>query len=334
MIFRRLRALLFATIILTAFTGAAPAIHALGTAWAASPALDEAQQMYDTARFADAVTRLRQALSSGEVAGPDALKAKELLGRCLVKSGDRVGAKEAFKSLLREDSGYRLDRVNVPPDELQVFDLALKEITAEQIEAGQRVPASIGGYFGWGSGNNSDLGKFVKAGGGNENFDTKLEFGGSVRFPLRPRLSLDIEILRFRATNEDSFQITYVTSAIPLIVNAYWTALPHEHWRVNLFGGVGPMLASRASIQLPISSTFTLDVSDEKVGLVLQAGAEGEYFLGDRISVSGRVLARSAKASGFFDNTGISYSGVKIDGRDVDYSGFGAFLGLRAYIGY
>jgi len=40
--------------------------------------------------------------------------------------------------------------MTVPPDEMEVFNLALKEINAEQIEAGQRIPASLSFFYGTG----------------------------------------------------------------------------------------------------------------------------------------------------------------------------------------
>jgi hypothetical protein len=157
-----------------------------------------------------------------------------------------------------------------------------------------------------------------------------------VRFPVHPRLSLDIELARFRATNSDTLApLTYEATAIPLIVSLYYTALPRDKYRVNVFGGLGPMLASRVSIKEP--APFLLTLGDEREGFIVQGGVEGEYLFTSRFSISGRVLGRSATASGFFkgDNALSIYSSKKLDDLSkVDFSGFGAFLALRAYIGY
>jgi len=308
----------------------------------AQSALDEAKTLYDGAKFTQAVTILRDALATGRVAGTETLKAKEWLGRCLVKAGNRIEAKEAFKSLLRTDDGYRLDAVTVPPDEMEVFNDALKEITAEEIEAGQRVPASIGLFFGAGSGKNQEFADFVKDGGGDDAFDASPEFGGSVRFPLLPRFSLDIELSRFRATNSDSGgtfsteELEYEITAIPLLVSLYWTALPHERWRVNVFGGLGPLMATRVSFKIPGSGNSVLTISDERQGFIGQVGVEGEYLIGSRFSVSGRVLARQATASGFYENTQLDLyvNDVFLDDRKASFSGIAANVALRAYIGY
>ncbi len=303
--------------------------------------LDEARQLYDASKFDDAIAKLRDAIANGQVLGPDALKAKELLGRCLVKSGKRVEAREAFKSLLREDNGYRLDAVSVPPDEMEVFNLALKDVTAEQIQAGQRIPASLAFFFGWGSGDNKNFAEIPAANGGKDKMDNSAAFGGSVRFPIHPRYSLDIELQRFRATDSDSTRspndIQFEVNAIPLALSLYWTALPREKYRVNLFAGGGPMLATRAAVDLPFF-TIRIQLADEKVGTYFHAGTEGEYLLNPRLSLNGRVMYRYAQASGFFKDTqlGNLYSSPQsaIKDRKVDFSGYGIYLGLRGYIGY
>ncbi len=323
----------------------APAWAQTGTETQAAPAsttspLDEARALYDASKFDDAVAKLRAAISSGQVLGPDALKAKELLGRSLVKAGKRVEAREAFKSLLRQDNGYRLDAVTVPPDEMEVFNLALKDVTAEQIQAGQRVPASLGFNFGWGSGDNKDFAEIPAAHGGKDKMDVNAAFGGSVRFPIHPRWSLDLELQRFRATDSDSTSspndIQYEVNAMPLSVSVYWSALPREKYRLNLFAGGGPMLTSRAAVDLPFF-TIRIQLADEKVGTYFHVGTEGEYLLNPRLSVTGRAMYRYAKATGFFKGSQVNVYGPPqsaLADRKVDFSGYGLYLGLRGYIGY
>lgn len=310
-------------------------------AWAASPALEEAQKLYDDAKFGDAIAKLRDALSSGQVTGSEVVSARALMARCLVKNGNRIEAKQAFKTVLRSDPGFKLDTVVVPPDEIEVFNLATKEIQAEQIEAGQRIPASLAFYFGVGSGDNKHFAELVKEGGGDDKFDSKSEFGGSVRFPIHPRWSLDIELTRFRATNRDSFVVnprySYEATAIPLALSVYWTAMTGSKHRVNLFIGGGPMMASRPAIKFnfPGAGYF---VADEKVGTYFHGGVEGEYLVMPKLAVTGRVLGRSASATKLYKDSeiGALYSGgtATLKNQKVDFSGFGVFLGLRGYIGY
>jgi hypothetical protein len=316
---------------------------AAATAAAAGSPIDQAQKLYDAAKFTEAVTTLRSALATGQVTGSNVVAARALLARALVKTGDRLEARQAFQTVLRMDPAYRPDAVVVPPDEMDVFNLALQAVTAEQIEAGKRIPASLGFFYGTGSGSNKDLGKVVAGGGGPDHLSSKPEFGVAVRFPLRPKLSLDLEIMRLRATAADtgsSFyrKTTYEVTSIPLVVNLYYTLLSGSKTRLSAFVGGGPMAASRMAFTLDQRTTpelvFTL--GDERVGTYLNAGGEGEYLLSPRLSVTGRALVRGASAKDFFKkfNVDLYDNGVTVQNRKLDFGGFAAFIGLRAYIGY
>jgi hypothetical protein len=315
---------------------------AAAAATAEGTPIEQAQRLYDGAKFSDAVTLLRSALGSGQVTGNDVVPARALMARSLVKTGNRLEAKQQFLAVLRLDPAYRPDAVVVPPDEVDVFNLALKEVTAEQIQAGQRVPASIALFYGTGSGDNKNLGEVVKAGGGSDKFDSKPEFGGSVRFPLKPRISLDVEISRLRATDHDDGTylsgrtLTYEASAIPLVVSLFYNLMPRPKYHVSAFIGAGSLMASQILLRVPVSASATENIGDQKQGSIFQGGLEGEYMVGSKFSVSGRVLGRSASAKDFFhgDNFTLYSSNVKLDDRKVDFGGFGATVALRAYIGY
>ncbi len=315
----------------------APVVQ-VATAHAASPVVVDAQKMYDSAKFAEAVIKLRDALGTGQVTGTDALEARALMARCLVKAGNRLEAKQVFKTVLRSDPAWRPDALSVPPDEMDVFNIALKEITAEQIEAGQRIPASISFYVGKGPGANKSLGELQHFLGGNEELDTQTEFAGGVRFPLRPRWSLDLELSRFKATGEDSTAapntIEFEAGAMPMVASIYWTALPGAKGRVNLFAGAGPMFSASNSIDLPFFS-FRIKIADQKTGLYFHTGAEGEYLVSPKIALTGRVLYRSATAKELYHESTLEFYGEKaIKDRKAEFSGIAAHVGLRAYIGY
>lgn len=305
---------------------------------AATSPIEQARKLYDAAKFQEAIDGLRSALAAGEVTGNSVIEARALMARCLVKTGNRLDAKQAFATVLRMDPAYRPDAVVVPPDEMDVFRLALAAVTTEQIEAGKRVPASIGFFYGTGSGDNRSLGEIQHFLGGSDKLDTKPEFGGSVRFPLRPRWSLDLELARFRATGEDSTQapntIDFEASAIPMVASVYWAALTGPHHRVNLFVGGGPLLTATNSIDLPFF-TFRIKIADQKTGMYMHGGAEGEWLVHPKLAVSGRALYRSATANKLYHDSTLELYGTKaIKDRKVDFSGFGAYVGLRAYIGY
>ncbi|HTR96728.1 MAG TPA: tetratricopeptide repeat protein [Candidatus Acidoferrales bacterium] len=300
------------------------------TALAANPAIDKAQNLYDTAKFADAVTSLRAALDSGQITGNDVVTARALLARCLVKSGQRLEAKQAFKTVLRLDPAYTPDAVMVPPDEMDVFKLAQREVTQEQIAAGQRIPASLAFFYGVGSGDNSDLGKAIHQQGGPSKMDNQPMFGGSVRFPVRHELSLDIELSRLRATARDSNGVQYEASAIPLIASLVYPLHSTSTVRLNVFVGGGPMMSTKAFAKVDLFGT-KLTIFDEKTGFYLHGGLEGEWLPTPKFAVTARVLGRSASESGFFGDTPSDYF---LHGRKVDFTGYGASIGLRAYIGY
>jgi len=301
--------------------------------------VQEAQSLYEQAQFDQAITLLRDALSTGRVTGSQAVTARELIARCLARSGNRLEAKEAFKGLLNLNPAYRPAPGAMPPDEMQVFRLALAEFNTEQIEAGNRVPASLSFHYGVGSGDNKDMAEVAVAGGGMDTYDVDPTFGGAVRFPIKPRWSLEIEMQRFRATNADSFPGTqkaeYEITALPLSLSLYYAAVTNPKWRVNVFGGVGSMLAATSSIRFNFG-TATLSLSDQKNGFYGHAGVEGEYLVHPRFAAYARVLGRVASASDLFsDNEIMLYSAaVPLKGREVNFSGFGAHVGLRAYIGY
>ncbi|MEO5989872.1 MAG: tetratricopeptide repeat protein [Candidatus Eisenbacteria bacterium] len=316
---------------------------------AEAPALSAAQAFYDAGKFTDAVTALKTALSQGQVTGRDIVRAKELLGRSQAKAGDTAGGHATFLGLLRQDPLYRLDKLRTPPDEVAVFDQALRTFEAEQHAASRRQPASISLFYGIGSGENKDFGEYVVTGGGDEKFEHKPEFGMGVRFPLRPRLSFDLEIQRFKSTNEDSAtgagpreKSTYELSALPLVFSLHYAVRDAGKMRVGVFAGAGPMLNSYASVTDPSTFGVTIKVTDSKVGTYFHAGVEGEYALHPKLALNARALFRSAKASGMYEGLDYNQYGspitpatlARLGDRDLDFSGYGLSLGLRGYIGY
>lgn len=300
----------------------------------------QAQAQYDSGQFAEALATLESALSGGLVTGSDAIAARQLLARCQAKVGDVPAARKTFLQLLRQDPQFRLDEVSTPPDEVAVFREALRMFEAEQEQASQRIPASLAMSYGIGSGANEDIGEYVALGGGDKEFDNKPFFGIGVRFPLAPRWSLDLELQRFRATNEDSVsgpaQATYELTATPLVVNVVYLVRNSGKFRVNAFAGGGPMLNAYAADKFLYFGSIALKVTDTKVGTYIHGGLEGEYSLHPRLSVAGRALVRSAKATKMFEDSEFTQYGgsATIGNRDMDFSGFGLTLGLRGYIGY
>lgn len=351
-----LRALVGACLVLFAATvSIAPRIAFAQTkpaaqAKPAAPAnpVAQAQKQYDNGDFADALATVKEALASGAVSGSDAVEARELMARCQAKTGDTQASKNTFMQILRQDPQYRLDEVRTPPDEVVVFRQALQAFLEEEAVQSQRIPASIELFYGFGSGANEDFGEYVALGGGDKQFDNKPFFGLGVRFPIAPKWSLNVELQRFRATNEDTITVpipgnlfsghgSYELTATPLVVSAVYLLRDSGKFRTSAFVGGGPMLNSLASdsFYLVFFTMLPLKATDSKVGFYGHAGLEGEYQLHPKLSITARGVLRYAKAPKMFEgSTFTQYTSGSIGDRDLSFSGYGISIGLRGYIGY
>ena len=335
-----LRALAGACLVLLAATvSIAPRI-----AFAQANPVAKAQQMYDNGDFAEALAAVKEALSSGAVSGSEAVAARELMARCQAKTGDVKASQNTFLQILHQDPQYRIDEVRTPPDEVVVFRQALQIFLEEEAAKGQRIPASIELFYGVGSGANEDFGEYVALGGGDKQFDNKPFFGLGVRFPLAPKWSLNLELQRFRATNEDTITVqvvlfsghgTYELTATPLIVSAVYLLRDSGKFRTSVFAGGGPMLNSYASDAFYLFPTIPLKTTDSKVGVYLHGGVEAEYLLHPKLSVTAKGVLRYAKAAKMFEgSTFTQYGTGSIGDRDLGFSGYGISIGLRGYVGY
>jgi hypothetical protein len=295
------------------------------------PIVTRAASLYDDSMFEDAIRLLEDGLKNGKIPAADRAKGWEILARSQVKAGHRTEAKDSFKSLLLVDPQYRPDPVRTPPDEVEVFTRASKEYQQELVEEGRRIPASIGLQGVLGVSSNSDISELIEAGNGKA-LNGGPEFGGSVRMPIRPRWSLDIELARLSDTGSDDSGINYEVSALPLAASIYYMAWSSPSYRINLFGGMGPMLASEAKFSFDVSGV-QISASASKTGFYAHTGVEGEVLLMPRLALNSRVTIRYAKANDL-DFGNLTVNGLDTQGRAVDFSGPAFLLGLRAYIGY
>ena len=332
-----------------------PASPASGSASASSAmsdktALAHAQELYTDAKFEQAVKLLTAALHDGLILGDDVNKARELRARALVKLGRRVEAKEGFKTILRSDEMYRPDHNAIPPDEMDVFRLSFREYQSEQVEAGKRHPASIGAWYGTGQAVNQDLVDLASSAGvaAADDFKASAEFGYSVRLPIKPRWSMEFEISRLRAETQDKLPPTrnahtkYEAYETPIIVSILRDLSTSPQWHLSAFGGVG-LIASEAVLQddkaLISGRIIPTQIIGRSTGFYAHIGVEAEYRLQPRLSIAGRVLARSANAGKLKwprDDFEVyeSYPVSTLGSRNVDFSGIAAHVGVRAYIGY
>ena len=315
-----------------------------------SATIEQARSLYVESKFQAASNLLADALRDGRVTGDDLNAARALRARCLAKLGRRIESKELFKAVLRSDANFRLDPLQVPPDEMDSFDRALREFQAEQVEAGKRYPSSLGLWYGRGQGVHQDIVDLASSAGVAEadDFESSGDFGLSVRFPLKPRWSLDIEVSRLRGTTEDQLpssrnaHATYTVTATPVVA----TLLHHfgESRKLNLSAFVGAgLMPSAATIEFERSlvsgRVIPTQLVGEKTGLYLHAGGEGELFMSPRFALSARVAVRRA-SSGKLDwprddfELYETYPQSVLGERSVDFSGLAAHIGVRAYIGY
>lgn len=321
---------------LTVTLAVAPVLRA-PAAWAATaPALQEAQQLYDSAQFSEAIAKLKTALSSGQLKGNDAIAARALSARCEVKLGNRLEAKEGFKFVLRQQPGYKLDANTAGPDEQEVFQLAKNELTSEQIESGKRIPASLAFNVGWGNGDNTDMGGMSSQLDAPDKYNAETQFGGAVRFPVSPKLLLEVELQRFRATNQSTLPLDqggaeFEITALPISLSLYYPAYTMHWLRLNVFAGGGILTTATSSITLDLSN-IPVTISGQKNGPYFHGGLEAEVLLHPRFTLSGRVMGRSAKVDDVMSE--LSFNPDLFADRAIDFSGFAATIGLRAYIGY
>ena len=312
--------------------------------------LGQAQQLYDEARFQAAYDLLTKALHDGRVTGDDVVAARALRARCLVKMGRRLEAKEAFKATLRLDPAFRLDPALVPPDEVDSFRLAQQEIDSEQLEAGRRFPASIAFTIGRGNCVNQDLVDLASSAGAPsaDDFSESGEASYSVRFPLRPRLSIDFSVGWLKATTADQLPVAlnahtlYTATAMPVLVQIVKNVSSNPREHVNVLAGLGPLVGQAILEQrnnLVAGRIVPTQVVGHKTGWCLQAGLEGEWLLRPRFALTAQALARRANTGAlewlrsdyqFYE----SYPNSTLSDRSIDFSGVAASIGVRAYIGY
>jgi hypothetical protein len=284
------------------------------------------------------------------VTGDDVIAARALRARCLVKLGRRLEAKEGFKAVLRIDRGFFMDANEIPPDEMDSFRLAAQEIDSEQFEAGHRFPASIGVSFGRGNCVNQDLADLASSAGVEpaDDFKENTEFSYSVRFPLKPRLSIDFEVTWLKATTADKLpaernaHTLYTASAMPFVVSLVKNLSTSPQRHVNALVGGGPLIC-QAILEdrnsLVSGRLIPTQIVGHNQGWILQAGLEGEQLLQPRLALVGQVRARWADSGTLHwlrDDYELyeSWPASTLGGRAINFSGIGASVGLRAYIGY
>jgi len=113
--------------VLSALQVLLPAVTAYAQSSTPESVLGDGRRAFDRARFSEAIEILRAPVEGGAFSGRDLLEAREILARSHIKLGDPSAAVRYFRDNLNQDPNYRPDSEIVPPDEIEVFELAQSE---------------------------------------------------------------------------------------------------------------------------------------------------------------------------------------------------------------
>lgn len=184
---------------------------------------------------------------------------------------------------------------------------------------------SIGASFGAGVYAGGSLNDSLRAIGYKEVTQGR-EYGGSVRYRITRRWSIEGEVIALRGKGTtDSIEPRFVARtrglATPLSLDYQLTQ--NDSYEFSFFGGAGPMFgAGWTAEQVP--NRFE---SQTRTALYGHAGFEGRLRAGPRFAVTMRALGRIARADDLeqIDDPRIRYG--------VSMSGFAFSAGLRAWLG-
>jgi hypothetical protein len=188
---------------------------------------------------------------------------------------------------------------------------------------------SIGGNFGTSITDGGAFNDSLKASIGDppyEDIAGDWDFGGSLRYGISDKASLDLEVnaIKAKGTTEvppDKLEATVKGIAMPL--NLYYALSSNESFDFNFYIGAGPLLSTKW--QLDANSTH--EESESKTSLFAQAGFEGQYKVAKQFALTARAGGRLAKASD------VAWTDDPTTTFDVDMSGIAFSVGLRAFLG-
>ena len=201
---------------------------------------------------------------------------------------------------------------------------------------------SLGGNFGVGMYSNSALNDsldvhYTFSGVSPKHVKSGWEYGGSIRYGISPKASLDYEVnfLNGKATTDAN--ATAVTPAVEVKTTAlagplslYINLSQNDKDDFDFFVGAGPMYSTRWKVDVTGGSPPTFEAKS-KVGLYAHLGLEAEHKLSKSLSVSARVLGRYAKSSDVtYTDPANSANQRKVD---VNLSGAAFSIGLREHFG-
>ena len=189
---------------------------------------------------------------------------------------------------------------------------------------------SIGGNFGTGIYSNSDINDLLKtASPPRKEIKSGWEYGGSLRYGISNKVSLDAEVNSIKAkattTNPSSNgDEKWAVKGIAVPVNIVLALSQNDKYTFNLFAGAGPLLSAKLTAEDNTSSIK----SDSQTTFTAQGGFEGMVLVSPQFAITARALGRTAKISDI--KIGGMSSTPQLDG---DLSGAAFSLGLRVLFG-
>lgn len=184
---------------------------------------------------------------------------------------------------------------------------------------------SIGGNFGVGFYSGGSYNDSLKA-NGYKKVSHGLEYGGSLRYGVSPKLSLDYEVLSINGkgtTTSVTPKFQAEVNGIATPINLYYQLSQNDSHTLSLFGGVGPMLKTSWSTKQGDTET----VSKTKTTFYGQAGLEGQWKASKKFALTARALGRFAKAKNVPEDTDPTNT------FDVSMNGFALSVGMRLFFG-
>ena len=187
--------------------------------------------------------------------------------------------------------------------------------------------SAVAVLFGVGWYDNADFNAELEL-NGIDPIQTGFEYGLQFRHRVSRWFSVGGELARMdgRTNPSDGSNSEFGIAATPLLIDVFVHPLQVKNTSLSLFGGVGPLIATR------LSQTFSDGgvLDGVKTGLCTQGGGEGEMRFGPNFGFFVRGLVRRAETKDILVDNG---TGQEPRRFDVDFNGVAVTFGPRWYFG-
>lgn len=191
---------------------------------------------------------------------------------------------------------------------------------------------SIGGNFGTSITNGGAFNDSLKAFIGSppyKEISGDWDFGGSIRYGLSDKASLDLEFNKIKAKSKTTVspdELTASEEALAIPLNLVYALSTNDNYDFNLVIGAGLMTGTKWKLEETGTSPGS-EESKSKSAFYGQGGFEGIYKLSPQFGITARALGRLAKAND------LEWTDDPTTKFDVNMSGVAFSVGLRAFFG-